>query len=40
MAEVFIIDTTQGIESAVKEMFSHLEKDGESILKSSKEVYI
>lgn len=40
MAEVFIIDTTQGIESAVKEMFSHLEKDGKSILKSSKEVYI
>lgn len=40
MSEVFIVDTTQGIESAVKEMFSHLEKGGKPILKSSKEVYI
>ncbi len=40
MSEVFIVDTTQGIDSAIKDMFSHLEKDGESILKSSKEVYI
>ncbi|MCK4281055.1 MAG: DUF362 domain-containing protein [Candidatus Lokiarchaeota archaeon] len=40
MPEVFIVETTQGIESAVKEMFSHLEKGGKPILKSSKEVYI
>ncbi|MHA1491867.1 MAG: DUF362 domain-containing protein [Promethearchaeota archaeon] len=40
MTEVYIVDTKQGIKSAVKEMFSYLEKSGESILKSSKEVYI
>ncbi len=40
MTEVYIVDTKQGIKSAVKEMFSYLEKSGEPILKSSKEVYI
>ena len=39
MTDVFIVDTKQGIQSAVEEVFSHLEKSG-SILKSSKEVYI
>ena len=39
MTTVFITDTKQGIQSAVEEMFSNLEKDG-PILKSSKEVYI
>jgi uncharacterized protein (DUF362 family) len=40
MSEVFITDTTQGLKSAVQEMFNHLQKSGEPILKSSKEVYI
>jgi len=40
MTEVFIVDTKQGLKSAVKEMFSHIEKAGEPILKSSKDVYI
>ncbi len=39
MTEVFIVDTKQGLESAVNEMFNNLEKI-EPILKSSKEVYI
>ena len=39
MTEVFIIDTKQGIKSAVDELFSNIEKSG-LILKSSKEVYI
>lgn len=39
MTEVFIVDTKQGLESAVNEMFNNLEKIG-PILKSSKEVYI
>ena len=39
MTEVFVIDTKQGIQTAVNEIFSHLEKNG-PILKSSKEVYI
>jgi len=40
MTEVYIVDTKQGLKSAVKEMFSHIEKAGEPILKSSKNVYI
>ena len=40
MPDVFIVDTKQGIKPAVSEMFAHLEKSGEPILKSSKEVYI
>ena len=39
MTDVFIVDTKQGIQAAVNEMFSQLEKTG-PILKSSKEVYI
>ncbi len=39
MTEVFIVDTKQGLESAVNEVFNNLEKI-EPILKSSKEVYI
>ena len=39
MTDVYIVDIEQGIQSAVEEIFSHLEKSG-SILKSSKEVYI
>jgi len=39
MTEVFIVDTKQGLESAVNEIFNNLEKI-EPILKSSKEVYI
>ena len=39
MTDVFIVDTKQGIQSAVEEVFSHLKKSG-PILKSSKEVYI
>jgi len=39
MTDVFITDTKKGVNSAVEEMFSNLEKDG-PILKSSKEVYI
>lgn len=39
MTDVFIVDTKQGIQSAVEEVFSHLKKTG-PILKSSKEVYI
>jgi len=39
MTEVFIIDTKQGLKSAVSELFTYLEKTG-PILKSSKEVYI
>ena len=40
MTEVYIVDTKQGLKSAVKEMFSHIEKAGEPILKSSKDVYV
>ena len=40
MTEVYIVDTKQGLKSAVKEMFSHIKKAGEPILKSSKNVYI
>ena len=39
MTDVYIVDTKQGIQSAVDELFSHLEKSG-PILKSSKEVYV
>ncbi len=39
LTEVYIVDTKQGVSSAVKEMFSHLEKTG-PLLKSSKEVFI
>ena len=39
MTDVFIVDTKQGIQSAVEEVFSHLKKT-DPILKSSKEVYI
>ncbi len=39
MTEVFIVDTKQGLELAVNEMFTNLEKI-EPILKSSNEVYI
>ena len=39
MTEVYIVNTKQGLESAVNEMFNNLEKI-EPILKSSKEVYI
>ena len=34
MTDVFIVDTKQGLKSAVNEMFSHIEKAGEPILKS------
>ncbi len=40
MKEVYIVDTKQGIKSAVSELFSNLAKSSETILKSSKEVYI
>lgn len=40
MIEVFITDTEQSVEIAVKDLFSYLEKSGPPILKSSKEVYI
>ncbi len=39
MTDVYISDTKKGLKSAVKEIFSNLEKS-EPILKSSKEVYI
>ncbi|MHA1689716.1 MAG: DUF362 domain-containing protein, partial [Promethearchaeota archaeon] len=39
MTNVYIVDTKQGLQASVKEMFTHLEKEG-PILKSSKEVYI
>ena len=40
MTKVFIVETQQGIKSAVNELFVNLEKSGPSILKKSKEVYI
>ena len=40
MAEVFITETDQSIEMAIKNLFSYLEKSGPPILKSSKKVYI
>ena len=40
MSEVYIVDTKESIYKAVKDFFSHIEKTGLSILKSSKEVYI
>ena len=40
MVEVYIEDTSQGIKSAVTKIFSSIEKTGNSILKSSNEVYI
>ena len=40
MSEVYIVDTKESINKAVKEFFSYIEKTGLSILKSSKEVYI
>ncbi|MFX0187770.1 MAG: DUF362 domain-containing protein [Candidatus Hodarchaeota archaeon] len=40
MTEVYLVDTKQGIKPAVGQMFSNIEKSGEPILKSSKEVYI
>ncbi|MFX1340430.1 MAG: DUF362 domain-containing protein [Promethearchaeota archaeon] len=39
MTDVYIVDTKQGIQSAVEKMFSYLEQSG-PILKSSKEIYI
>ncbi|MHA1762579.1 MAG: DUF362 domain-containing protein [Promethearchaeota archaeon] len=39
MTNVYIMDTNQGLQASVKEMFAHLEKEG-PILTSSKEVYI
>ena len=36
MTDVFVVDTKQGIQAAVNEIFSQLEKTG-PILKSSKE---
>ncbi|MFX0043638.1 MAG: hypothetical protein ACFE8L_12070, partial [Candidatus Hodarchaeota archaeon] len=40
MTEVYIEDTNQGIKSAVNQIFLHIQKNGQPILKSSKEVYI
>ncbi len=40
MTKVFVIDTKQGIDAAVNEVFTDIEKTGISILKSSKKVYI
>jgi uncharacterized protein (DUF362 family) len=40
MTEVYIEDTTQGIKSAINKIFTSIEKNGQSILKTSKEVYI
>jgi len=40
MTEVYIEDTNKGIKSAVNQIFSRIQKSGQSILKSSKEVYI
>ncbi len=40
MVEVFITETSESIDQAVKEMFSYLEKSKIPILKSSNEVYI
>ncbi len=39
MTKVFISDTKKGVDEAVEEMFTNLEKDG-LILTSSKDVYI
>ena len=40
MVEVFITDTTESIEQAVNNMFSHLEKSNKPIIKLSNKVYI
>ena len=40
MVEVFITETSESIDQAVKEMFTYLEKSKIPILKSSNEVYI
>jgi len=40
LVEVYITDTSESIDQAVKEMFSYLEKSKIPILKSSNEVYI
>ncbi len=40
MTDVYIVDTKQGIKSAVSELFSTLEKSGGPIIKSSKEIYV
>ncbi|MFW9881125.1 MAG: DUF362 domain-containing protein [Candidatus Thorarchaeota archaeon] len=40
MTEVYITDTSESIDQAVREMFSYLKKSKISILKSSKKVYI
>ncbi|NVM56043.1 MAG: DUF362 domain-containing protein [Candidatus Helarchaeota archaeon] len=40
MPNVFIVETEQGIEAAVREMFSLLESPGNPLLKKSKEIYI
>ena len=40
MSEVYITDTAESIERAVNGIFSHLEKAGAPILKSTKKVYI
>jgi len=40
MTEVYIEATNQGIKSAVNQIFAHIEKNGQPILKKSKEVYI
>jgi len=40
MTEVYIEDTNQGIKSAVNRIFDQIEKNGQTILKKSKKVYI
>ncbi|MHA1294425.1 MAG: DUF362 domain-containing protein, partial [Promethearchaeota archaeon] len=40
MTKVYISDTIQGINSAVKEIFTGIQNSGTEILKSSKDVYI
>lgn len=40
MTVVYIEDTTEGINEAVAKIFSQIEKNGQSILKRSKDVYI
>ena len=40
LADVFIVETQQGVEAAVKAMFSRLESSKTPLLKKSKEIYI
>lgn len=40
MTKVYIEEATQGIETALRQIFSHIEEDGHPILKNSKKVYI